>query len=301
VKEWAFRACAIQGTQQLYVIALWFWGTDLTRATAAGKSTNYGPRMTGIGVPISMLMWVIGVILWVGLPDFYRQKPGGLPSFYTAALRRKIILWFFFAVFVQNFFLSAPYGRNWAYLWSSKHAPGWAIFLLIIFFFVFIWAAALVLFGRLSMTHSWILPMFAVALIAPRWCQIWWGTSNLGSYLPWAGSPVASAVLGRALWLWLGVLDSLQGVGIGMLLLQTLTRFHITFALVGAQVLGSIGTIIARADGLSSTGPLPYFPSIATDIGHGLSYAGFWICLFFQVIICVGYFMFFRKEQLSKP
>ena len=32
-------------------------------------------------------------------------------------------------------------------------------------------------------------------------------------YIPWAGSPVAGAILGRALWLWLGVLDSLQGVG----------------------------------------------------------------------------------------
>jgi alpha-1,3-glucan synthase len=301
VKEWAFRACAIQGTQQLYVIALWFWGTDLTRSAALGKSTNYSARMTGIGIPISILMWVIGFVLWTGLPDFYRQKPGGLPSFYTAALRRKIILWFFFAVFVQNFFLSAPYGRNWAYLWNSQHAPGWAIFLLILLFFVVVWAGALVYFSHLSMTHSWILPMFAVALIAPRWCQIWWATSNIGSYLPWAGGPVASAILGRALWLWLGVLDSLQGVGIGMLLLQTLTRFHITFALVGAQVIGSIGTIIARADGLSSTGPLPYFPSLATNIGEGLSYAGFWICLFFQVIICVGYFAFFRKEQLSKP
>nr|OQO18342.1 hypothetical protein B0A51_18106 [Rachicladosporium sp. CCFEE 5018] len=301
VKEWAFRACAIQGTQQLYVIALWFWGTALTRAAAAGKSTDYGPRMTGIGVPISIFFWVIGIVLWIGLPDFYRQKPGGLPSFYTAALRRKIILWFFFAVFVQNFFLSAPYGRNWAYLWSSQHAPGWAIFLLILLFFVVIWAGILIYFGHLSLTHSWILPMFAVALIAPRWCQIWWGTSNLGSYLPWAGSPVASAILGRALWLWLGVLDSLQGVGIGMLLLQTLTRFHITFALVGAQVLGSIGTIIARADGLSSTGPLPYFPSIATNVGEGLSYVGFWVCLGFQILICGGYFLFFRKEQLSKP
>lgn len=86
-----------------------------------------------------------------------------------------------------------------------------------------------------------------------------------------------------------------------MLLLQTLTRFHITFALVAAQVIGSIGTIINRADGLSSTGPLPYYPSVVQDPGAGLSYAGFWICLIFQIIVCVGYFAFFRKEQLSKP
>lgn len=301
VKEWAFRACAIQGTQQIYVIGMWAWGTALTDASANGQTTDYGRQMTAIGVPIALFLWAVGILLWIGLPDFYRQKPGGLPSFYKAALRRKIIVWFFIAVFIQNFFLSAQFGRNWSYLWSSQHAPVYAIVLLVILFFVFIWIGALFLFSRLSTRHSWILPMFAVALGAPRWCQIWWSVSNMGTYLPWAGGPVGSAILGRVLWLWLGILDSLQGVGIGMLLLQTLTRFHITFALVAAQVIGSIGTIINRADGLSSTGPLPYFPSLATSIGDGLSYAGFWICLIFQLIICVGYFAFFRKEQLSKP
>jgi len=301
VKEWAFRACAIQGTQQIYVIGLWAWGTKLTQASAEGTSSDYGPKMTAIGVPIALFLWAVGAVLWVGLPDFYRQAPGGLPSFYKAALRRKIIVWFFFAVFVQNFFMSAQFGRNWSYLWSSQHAPTYAIVLLVIFFFVILWIGILYLFSRLSQAHSWILPMFAVALGAPRWCQIWWSVSNMGYYLPWAGGPVGSAILGRILWLWLAVLDSLQGVGIGMLLLQTLTRFHITFALVFAQVIGSIGTIINRANGLSSTGPLPYYPSMAYNVGNGLSYAGFWICMIFQIIICIGYFAFFRKEQLSKP
>ena len=301
VKEWAFRACAIQGTQQIYVIGMWAWGTKLTQASAKGVSSDYGPKMTAIGLPIAFFLWAVGAVLWVGLPDFYRQAPGGLPSFYKAALRRKIIVWFFFAVFVQNFFMSAQFGRNWSYLWSSQHAPTWAIVLLVIFFFVILWIGILYLFSRLSQSHSWILPMFAVALGAPRWCQIWWSVSNMGYYLPWAGGPVGSAILGRILWLWLAVLDSLQGVGIGMLLLQTLTRFHITFALVFAQVIGSIGTIINRANGLSSTGPLPYYPSMAYNVGNGLSYAGFWICMFFQIIICIGYFAFFRKEQLSKP
>ena len=301
VKEWAFRACAIQGTQQIYVIGLWAWGTALTDASSNGRKTNYGWQMTVIGVPIALFLWAIGALLWIGLPDFYRQKPGGLPSFYKAALRRKIVVWFFIAVFIQNFFMSAQFGRNWSYLWSSQHAPTWAVVLLVILFFVVIWIALLYTFSKLSNSHSWILPMFAVALGAPRWCQIWWSVSNMGYYVPWAGGPVGSAILGRVLWLWLGVLDSLQGVGIGMLLLQTLTRFHITFALVGAQVIGSVGTIINRADGLSSTGPLPYYPSLAYNISEGLSYAGFWICLIFQLIVCVGYFAFFRKEQLSKP
>lgn len=40
-----------------------------------------------------------------------------------------------------------------------------------------------------------------------------WATSNIGSYIPWAGNPVSSALTGRVLWLWLGVLDTIQGVG----------------------------------------------------------------------------------------
>jgi alpha-1,3-glucan synthase len=132
-------------------------------------------------------------------------------------------------VFIQNIFLSAPYGRNWAYLFGSKHCPGWATFLLVLLFFVVLWAIILWYFSRLSETHSWFVPLFAVGLGAPRWCQIWWATSGIGSYLPWAGSSLASAVLGRCLWLWLGLLDTIQNVGIGMLLLQTMVRSHVTW------------------------------------------------------------------------
>ena len=35
----------------------------------------------------------------------------------------------------------------------------------------------------------------------------------MGDYLPWAVGPIASGLAGRALWLWLGVLDAVQGVG----------------------------------------------------------------------------------------
>lgn len=52
--------------------------------------------------------------MFLGLPNFYRQTPGKVPSFYQSVMRRKIILWNFVVVILQNFFLSAPYGRNWA-------------------------------------------------------------------------------------------------------------------------------------------------------------------------------------------
>lgn len=113
----------------------------------------------------------------------------------------------------QNYWLSAPYGRNWIYLWSNQAVPAWGIFLLVLVFFVGVWILFLFAFNHLSKSHSWILPVFAMGLGAPRWAQILWSTSNMGQYLPWTAGPVASAIAGRSLWLWLGVLDAVQGVG----------------------------------------------------------------------------------------
>jgi alpha-1,3-glucan synthase len=67
VKEWVFRACVIQGTQQAYVIALWYWGSTLTKASSQGlltAETNIANtwKMTAICVPITVLLW--GVVLW---------------------------------------------------------------------------------------------------------------------------------------------------------------------------------------------------------------------------------------------
>ncbi len=304
VATWSFRACVIQGSQQIYVVVLWFWGSSLTQETLRGivvqKTTIYGPTLTGITTPIAFLLWATGAVLYLGLPDYYRQTPGQIPSFYTSVTRRKIVLWFFVTVIIQNYFLSAPYGRNWRYLFSSAHAPAWMIWMLVLLFFVILWAALLWMFSRLSKRHSWILPMFAVALGAPRWCQMLWGTSGMGSWVPWAGSPLAGALVGRSLWLWLGTLDAIQGVGFGMILLQTLTRFHVVFALVCAQVLGSIATIVARLTAPDGNGPGTVFPNLAMSL-DGLRHPWFWITIILQLVICVGFFRWFRKEQLTKP
>ncbi len=305
VKAWVYRACVIQGTQQAYVVALWYWGSQLTKQTASGiqvaNPVSNSWVMTAVTVPIAILMWGVGFLLWGGLPDYYRQAPGQVPSFYVSLFRRKIIGWFFVTVVIQNYWLSAPYGRNWGYLWSSNHAQAWQIVLLVILFFVVVWAVFLWIFGILSKDHSWILPVFAIGLGAPRWCQLLWGTSNIGQYVPWAGGPVASALVGRSLWLWLGVLDAVQGVGFGMILLQTLTRIHIAFTLIAAQVLGSIATILARATAPNKLGPGDVFPDFSAGFGEGFTKAWFWVALLFQLTICVGFFTFFRKEQLSKP
>ncbi|KAF7509611.1 hypothetical protein GJ744_007649 [Endocarpon pusillum] len=304
VKAWVFRACVIQGTQQAYVVALWFWGSYLTKKTNAGvyEGTPIADtwKMSAITFPVAIMLWVAGALMWLGLPNYYRQAPGKVPSFYRSLTRRKIILWFFVAVVIQNFFLSAPYGRNWAFLWSSNHTPAWQIVLLVILFFGIIWALFLWIFSVLSKDHSWILPVFAIGLGAPRWAQIWWGTSNIGQYVPWAGGYTAGALVSRSLWLWLGVLDSLQGVGFGMILLQTLTRVHIAFTLLAAQVLGSVATICARAFAPNKIGPGPISPDISGGVS-ALWEPWFFISLACNLLICAGFFLFFRKEQLSKP
>lgn len=108
--------------------------------------------------------------------------------------------------------------------------PTWQIILLIAAFFVGVWAAFLLVIGLLSKKHSWLLPVFAIGLGAPRWCQMLWGTTPIGQSLPWAdiGEGIdrikTGLLVGKSLWLWLGVLDAIQGVGFGMMLLQVLSN-----------------------------------------------------------------------------
>ena len=305
VKAWVFRACVIQGTQQIYIAALWFWGSELTKRTSDTLVSRADPitstwKITAITVPIALLLWGLGLVTWFGLPKFYRQAPGKMPSFYRSLARRNLVLWFFVTVIIQNFFLSAPYGRNWTFLWNSQYATTWQIAILVIIFFIGVWSGFLWMFGWLSKSHNWILPLFAIGLGAPRWAQIWWGTSNIGLYLPWAGGNVASALISRSLWLWLGVLDSVQGVGLGMMLLATLTRVHVAATLIAAQVLGSLATIAARAFAPNKIGPGPISPDISGGAG-AIWQTWFWVGLICNLAICLGFFKFYRKEQLTKP
>lgn len=309
ISIWIFRACIIQGIQQLYTVNLWYWGSVIGAAQTDTGSLNNTmiagsdvPVVLVVAIPIAIILWIIGLTLFWGLPDYYRQAPGYIPSFYTSLIRRNIVPWFFLTVIVQNYWLSAPYGRNWQFLFSSKYVPGWSAVLLALGFFVGIWALLLWVFSLFSVTHPWLVPMFSVGLGAPRWAQMLWGTSGIGLYLPWLGrNAVASALVSRALWLWLGVLDTIQGVGIGMVLLLTLTRQHVAATLVGAQILGSVATILARATAPDKIGPGDVFPDFSEGIMPGISKAWFWVALVMQLILPFGYFKFFRKEQVAKP
>lgn len=303
IASWIMRLAIIQGASQLYTLGLWAWGSAISSAAASGESITLAnsPALLGVCLPIALLLWAVGAMLFVGLPDFYRETPGPVPQLWKTLLKRKTIAWYLLAVVIQNYFLSSVYGRNWFFLFSSNAIPTWAVVLLALGFFVVGWCAILFVLAKYSESHPWLFPMFSVGLGAPRWAQMFWGISRVGLWLPWAGSAAASAVLSRMVWLWLGLLDGVQGAGIGMILMLTLTRVHVAAAIVAAQVLGSIATMAGRASAPDKVGPGPVFPDLSEGAGHVLGSAWFWVVLLLQLGICVGYFKFFRKEQVSKP
>ncbi|OQD89036.1 hypothetical protein PENANT_c003G00867 [Penicillium antarcticum] len=301
IESWVYRACIIQGTQNLYIAALFFWGADIASGNGRGVLENAG-AVAAITMPIAALLFGISVVLFAGLPSYYRQTPGKIPAFYKSILRRKVIIWFSVSVVLQNYFLSMPYQRNWNYLWASKYVPRWAIFLLAVAFFLGVWYVLLAILAWRSKSHSWIMAIFAIGLGAPRWAQMLWSTSGIGWWVPWMlGGPTGYAIGARAVWLWLGVLDSIQGVGFGMILLQTLTRIHIAASLCAAQLIGTVTTLVARSTAPDRDGPGDVFPDFSAGIIEGISKPWFWIALICQLAIPVGFFMFFRNEQLNKP
>lgn len=147
-------------------------------------------------------------------------------------------------------------------------------------------------FSIFTKSHSWLLPILAVGVGAPRWAQIWWAVSGMGTWLPWTNGYIASALISKSLWLWLGVLDTIQSVGIGIILLSTMTTVHIAFPLLMAQVIGTAMTAISRGVSPSKLGPGPIFPNVLVDI-HNMYNAWFWIGLTLNGFVCIGFFMFF--------
>lgn len=72
VESWAFRACVIQGTQQVWVVALWYWGQFYSQQSQMGQTPSSGIvgswRMAAIALPIGAALWAVGLILFFGLP-----------------------------------------------------------------------------------------------------------------------------------------------------------------------------------------------------------------------------------------
>jgi len=295
------RACIVQGSQQIWVTALWYWGFRLNGATPDSKTPWW---IVLILWPLAIMSFVFMVCIFKGLPEYYRQVPPKVPNFIRTLFRRKLVVWFLASEILRDYWLSGPYGRNWTFLWNNS-IPTWATAILVVVFFIGVWGLMIYILTEFSKTHTWLLPVFAVGLGAPRWCQMLWGTSSLALYIPWAGD--AGPYLGTSLWLWLGVLDAIQGVGLGMILLQTLSRLHVCATLAFAQIIGSICVMVARATAPNKIGPGTVFPDASTwDFEEGLqgspmASVAFWVALICQIVIVVGYFWFYRKEQLSRP
>lgn len=298
---WTLRACVVQGSQQIWVAALWYWGNSLN-----GRPDGYVPPWYIVLAtwPLAVMSFIFAFLMLYGLPEYYRQTPPKVPHFLKTLFRRKLVIWFLISEVLRDYWLSSPYGRNWSFLWNVP-IPKWQILILVIVFFIFVWAALLFILTHFSKTHTWLLPVFAVGLGAPRWAQMLWGTSSLGLYVPWGGA--SGPYLSVSLWLWLGVLDAVQGVGLGMILLQTLSRLHVCATLAFSQLLGSIVVIVARATAPNKLGQSLVFPDAAKwDYSDGIresiiGYPLFWVALICQLIIVAGYFWFYRKEQLSRP
>jgi hypothetical protein len=79
---------------------------------------------------------------------------------------------------------------------------------------------------------------------------------------------------------------------------------HIAFTLLTAQVLGSIATIVARGVAPDNVGPGDVFPDFSFfRFGDPLDvFAKAWcyLGLCSQIVICVGYFLFFRKVTVCQ-
>jgi alpha-1,3-glucan synthase len=98
VTSWVYRACVIQGTQQIFAAGLWYWGHRLAALSQAGmfepQRVSTSTAVTAVTWPIALILILAGVSLFSGLPDYYRQLPGRIPAFYQSVTRRKLVLVF---------------------------------------------------------------------------------------------------------------------------------------------------------------------------------------------------------------
>ena len=112
VKGWVIRACIIQGLQQIWSSAMWYWGNGLNNR----DSKIFQMYVTGVPMSVAVIVWGLGALLiffsiamFSGLPKYYRQAPGNIPAFYRSLYRRKVIVWFLISQILSNFWLALAY------------------------------------------------------------------------------------------------------------------------------------------------------------------------------------------------
>jgi hypothetical protein len=97
------RACLVQGSQQIWVAALWYWGNSLNSA-----ASNYVPPWWIVLIlwPLAVMSFTFAYLMLYGLPEYYRQTPPKVPSFMKTLFRRKIVLWFLASELLRDYWLS---------------------------------------------------------------------------------------------------------------------------------------------------------------------------------------------------
>lgn len=120
---WILRACIVQGSQQIWVAALWFWGDKLNSVSPGALTPRW---IVCIVWPLAALCFVFMMFLLFGLPgkslihgparflvaefnsnaEYYRQAPPKVPNFYATLFRRKLVLWFLISLVLRDFWLS---------------------------------------------------------------------------------------------------------------------------------------------------------------------------------------------------
>ena len=76
------RACVVQGSQQIWIAALWYWGSTLNGA----QPNNMAPWwIVFILWPLSLMSFAFAYLMLRGLPGVYGQRCG-VGSFVDDAL-----------------------------------------------------------------------------------------------------------------------------------------------------------------------------------------------------------------------
>ena len=83
------------------------------------------------------------------------------------------------------------------------------------------------------------------------------------------------------------------------MVLQTLVREHVMFALMAAQIVSSMTVMVAKAIGLHYYDYFPPFSSWELNDPGPLGKPLFWFALACQVLVVAGYLRIFRKSQLA--
>ncbi|EEB07932.1 alpha-1,3-glucan synthase Mok12 [Schizosaccharomyces japonicus yFS275] len=293
--HWLTRACIVHGLQQIWSAILWGWG-DLLMKEDTAKTVSTGVFIGGIVA--FLVCFAFAGLSYVGLPNYYRQSPSIIPAFYHSLAKRPIVIWFFIAQILNNFWLAIPYGQAWRFFWNTTYTSFGSIIILLMIYLLVIWVIVFVILRFVAKDNSWFPVIFGLGFLCPRWCLEFWSSSGLGLNLPWAGK--ASPIFTKCVWLTLNLYDNLQGIGLGMMLLQTLARDHVAFTLMLAQFFSSLTIMVSKPILPVTDRVFPLFSSWNPADGSGpLRSPCFYLALICQLIGVFGLLYYYRKCQLA--